>query len=85
MTEGLKARRGSGTQVTQAVVGLGKDKAQPNGYQLAQTETSPVAMGRKVLIQEARQIHLLHLIQQQREIIDAFSTDVQVHFLTVQV
>ncbi len=63
--------------VIQAVIGLRQDMAQPAHRQLSQTQTLPVALRRKVLIQQLRHLHLLLKGQQDRHIINPFAANVQ--------
>jgi hypothetical protein len=50
--------------------------AEPDGADPAQTEPVPVAVGRKMGVNQRRQVHLLHLLEQQRYVVDALHDDV---------
>src|SRR5438552_13509697 len=59
-----------------AVVTPGQHGAEPDRAHPAQTETCPVAVGRKMVIEQRRQTHPLHLLNQQRNVVDALRDDV---------
>ncbi len=55
----------------EAVIALRDNRAEPDGTDPAHTESVPVAMGGKMLINQRRQLHALHLLKQQGNIVDA--------------
>src|SRR4030095_1684662 len=59
-----------------AVVTPGHNGTEPDGAHPAHAETCPVAMGGEMVIEQRRQTHPLHLLDQQRNVVDALRDDV---------
>src|SRR3989475_6550910 len=59
-----------------AVVTPGQNGTEPDRTHPAQAETCPVAVGGKMVIEQRRQTHPLHLLEQQRNVVDALRDDV---------
>src|SRR5436853_3312010 len=59
-----------------AVVTPGQNGTEPDRAHPAHAETCPVAVGGKMVIEQRRQTHPLHLLDQQRNVIDALRDDV---------
>jgi hypothetical protein len=58
-----------------AVVTPGQNRAEPDRAHPAQAETGPVAVGGKMGVSQRRQTHPLHLLKQQRNVVDALCDD----------
>src|SRR3989442_14098153 len=58
------------------VVPSGQNGAEPDRAHPAHAETLPVPMDRKMVIEQRRQTHPLHLLEQQRNVVDALRDDV---------
>src|SRR6266851_1345183 len=74
--QGPKPLRHPGFNMHHAVVTPGQHGAEPDRAHPAQTETCPVAVGGKMVIEQRRQTHPLHLFDQQRNVVDALRDDV---------
>src|SRR5688572_23393892 len=61
----------------EAVIPSGQYRAEPDGADPAQTEPLPVAMSGKMGVYQHRQFHLLHLLEQQRNVIDTLRDDIE--------
>src|SRR4029453_9279386 len=59
-----------------AVVTPGHNGTEPDCAHPAHAETCPVAMGGEMVIEQRRQTHPLHLLDQQRNVVDALRDDV---------
>src|SRR5262249_25023527 len=59
----------------QAVITSGQNRAEPNCRHPAQAETLPVTMHRKMLVNQRREMHPLHLFKQERNVVNAFCDD----------
>jgi hypothetical protein len=70
--QGFQAVFGPRLDPIEAMVGLGEQMDQPDQGGPAQGQALSIAMHDEVLIQQVREIHLLHLRHQQRNIIDPF-------------
>jgi hypothetical protein len=60
----------------EAVIASGHNGAEAQGADPARTEALPVAMRGKMVVNQRRQMHLLHLLKQEWNIVDAFCDDV---------
>src|SRR2546427_10243250 len=60
-----------------AVVTPGQNGTEPDRTHPAQAETCPVAVGGKMVIEQRRQTHPLHLLEQQRNVVDSLRDDVR--------
>ena len=58
-----------------AVVTTGQHRAEPDRAHPAQAETGPGAVGGKMGVSQRRQTHPLHLLKQQRNVVDALRDD----------
>src|SRR5262249_16063345 len=52
-----------------------QNRTQPDRAHPAQAETCPVAMGGEMSVEQRRQTHPLHLLQQQWNVVDALCDD----------
>lgn len=64
-----------GLDVIETMVTLGQNRAEPDHRDPAQAEALPVAVGGKGRVQQRWQAHALHLLQQQRNIVDSLRDD----------
>jgi len=80
--QGLQAGRRPGPEMAQAVIALRQNKDQPDGDEVAQTQTHPVAVRRETLINEFRYTHLAQLGEQQRNVVNTFTFDFRGYFLS---
>jgi hypothetical protein len=60
----------------EAVIASRQNGTEPDSADPAQTEPIPVAVGGKMGIDQRRQLHPLHVFEEQRNIIDAFSDNI---------
>jgi hypothetical protein len=60
----------------QAVIASGQNRAQPDAADPAQTEPMPIAMGGKMVVNQRRQFHPLHLFEQQGNVVDALGDNI---------
>ena len=65
-----------GLDMDEAVIASGQNGAEPDGADPAQTEPLPVAVSGKMGVHQRRQLHPLHLLEQQRNVVDALRDDV---------
>ena len=59
----------------QAVITPGHNRAEPNRRHPAQAETLPVTMRRNMVVNQRREMHPLHLLKQERNVVNAFCDD----------
>jgi hypothetical protein len=69
--KGIQAVDHPGLDMHEAVIASGQNGAEPDGADPAQTEPIPVAVGGKMGVDPRRQVHLLHLLEQQWNVVDA--------------
>ena len=74
--KGEKPMGHPGLDMHKAVIPAGQNGAEPDGADPAQTESIPVAVGGKMFVNQHRQPHPLHLLEQQRNVVDALRDDV---------
>ncbi len=60
----------------EAVITLRDNGAEPDGRDPAHTEPVPVAMSGKMLVNQRRQFHPLHLFDEQRNVVDALGENI---------
>jgi hypothetical protein len=60
----------------EAVIASGQNSTQPDGADPTQTEPIPVAVREKMGVDQRRQFHLLHLLEQQRNVVDALCENI---------
>src|SRR5215470_1126546 len=65
-----------GLDMHEAVIAPGYNGAEPDGADPAQTEPIPVAVSGKMGVNQRRQLHPLHLFEQQRNVVDALRDNV---------
>lgn len=66
------------------MVGLRKQMARPDHTYFPQAQPFSITVDRKVFVQQSHQLHLLHVSNQQRDIIDPFGLNAQGFFHVLQ-
>jgi hypothetical protein len=70
-TKRQEPARHPGFDMDEAMIASRSNRAEPNRANPARTQALPIAMGGKMLVNQRRQCHLLHLVNQQGDIVDA--------------
>ena len=64
-----------GFELVEPMIAFGQNIGQPKHAQLTGRQAPPVAVGRKVLVQQGVQLHVAHLGDQQGNIVNAFRSN----------
>jgi hypothetical protein len=78
--EGMVERVGPGADVGLAVIGLGEDVSDPDGDEPSLGESLMVGVGLEVLVEEMGETKLDQESEEQRDVIDAFVSQLQGSF-----
>jgi hypothetical protein len=60
----------------EAVIASRQNGTEPDDADPAQTEPIPVAVSRKMRVYQRRQLHPLHVFEEQRNVVDAFGDNI---------